>query len=400
MSIIRIILFVQLFFSLPLFATDFSIDENFTLTGHVNGKAPKEMILSYLDNLGKGHQDTAEVREGKFEFKGMISGPTFAYLIGKVTSLSLDDPNRMIIFLEPTIMEVELDVDDFSSANVKGSITQNEFHRLNMTKRQLNLEQRVLKKTLDSVNREISSHGKSKELQDQLKNIESRWSNIYESLKAIEYNFVRTNVNSIVSAFLMPALINAKIIPLDSAEIISRGFPKSVRNSLIGKRLETTIKAKRAVVVGNQAPFLNGRDINGKIIRSEDYLGERYLLLDFWASWCAPCHEQAPYLNDFFDKYRKLGLEIISISADQDRSVWKKAITKDKIDRWRNMLISDDFIKENGKKVNDRFSVAAYPVILLIDKTGVIIYRADGYSGSDEMKKLENLISSSISRRP
>ncbi|MET4082947.1 hypothetical protein ABIB40_002914 [Pedobacter sp. UYP30] len=68
---------------------------------------------------------------------------------------------------------------------------------------------------------------------------------------------------------------------------------------------------------------------------------------------------------------------------------------KSKIGRWRNMREAHDIINERGKQVCDRFAIGLFPTILLIDRSGVIVYRNEG-SGSDEMKKLDSFIRSSL----
>lgn len=122
------------------------------------------------------------------------------------------------------------------------------------------------------------------------------------------------------------------------------------------------------------------------------------MLLNFWYAGCAPCHEQFPHLKEIYSKYKNSGLEIIGISIDHNRSLWKNDIVKSGIGQWPNILALDDSIKELGKEVPDRFSVDGYPMLLLIDKSGVIIYRNVGYGGIEEITKLDALIHSSLGR--
>jgi peroxiredoxin len=292
-------------------------------------------------------------------------------------------------------MEIELTVDDFPSAIVKGSLTNYEYQELNEMERPLSTEKGALLKAMGSVNKKILVQGNSKDLQHQMDSLNSRWSAYVNSMTQLEYQFVRANGNSAISADLMRGMINDKTISLDSAEIIYNKFPPAVKNSALGVKVKTIITGKRAVVLGNRAPVLNGLEINGKMVRSEDYIGKKYTLLDFWYAACPPCHEQFLYLNELYDKYGKTGLEMISISIDRDRVVWKKDITRSKIGRWKHMLAADDMIKEPGKQTSDRFAISGYPTILLIDKSGTIVYMETG-GGTVEMKKLDELIQSAI----
>ena len=400
MIIIKKILFTQLLFCLPLFVVaQISTSGKFVLKGTINGNAPKKISIGYIDSLGYKHPDSTEIIDGKFMFRGTINGPTEAYLIGKVTTKLFTDPNITTVYLEPGVLEINLTVDDFQSAKLKGSATQNDYQKLNLTERVLLVERMLIDRAIDSVKKRISSQGNSKDLQDQMKILDDRWAKYLNSVNETRYKFIRENSKSAVSASLMPRMINNNIIPLDTAEMIYDKLPTVVKNSAIGVELKANIAGKRKLmtgVLGKHAPLLNGIDIDGQPLRSEDYIGKKYLLLDFWASWCVPCHEDFSFLKDLYNKYGKSGLEIIGVSADKNKVVWKKDIIRSGIQKWRHMLSEDDSSNSIGKQINDRFSIQAYPTLLLIDKSGVMIYRTDGHNIED-LKKLGTLLHSVIS---
>jgi peroxiredoxin len=399
MRLTKLLLLIQLLFCLPLFvAAQMPAGGKFILRGTVKGIAPKQISIGYLDNLGKRHSDSTGVKEGRFTFSGVINGPTLAHLAGAVTSRLMDDPNITAIYLEPGIMEIELTVNDFQSAMVKGSRTQSDYQKLNEQERPLTIEKLAVVRAMDSVNKKMSLQGKSAALQTQMDSLNIRWAKWANSVTAIRHQFVKVNGNSAITAYLIPGLISDNEIALDSATAIYNNFPPFVKNSALGLEVKTTIAAKRALitgVIGKKAPALNGTDINGNTLRSEDYIGKKYLLLDFWFTMCMPCHDAFPYLNNLYDKYSEAGLEIIGVSIDNDKALWEKDIAKSKIGRWKHMLAADDQIKELGKKVNDRFYIQAYPTVILIDKSGVIVYRSEGFD-ANEKKKLDAFIHSSL----
>jgi len=390
------ILFIQLLFWIPLLAiAQRAASGKVTLKGRINGDAPKVISIVFTDSLGNRHRDTIQVDQGEFEFNGTINGPTPADIYGRFTTRVLPDPNIASIYLEPGLMEINLTINDFPSAKVKGSATQDDYQKLYELERPLMNERMLLDKTIDSLKKTIPSQGNSKDLQDQMSILDSRRAKWVNRFKENRYKFIKENVNSAYSAALMPRMIDNNTIPLDTAEMIYDKFPQAVKNSKIGIELKATIIGKRALaagVLGKPAPLLNGTDINGKILRSEDYIGKKYLLLDFWASWCGPCHDEFPYLKDLYNKYNKAGFEIIGISADRDEIVWKKDIIRSGIQKWRHMLAKNDSSKE---QVDDRFSLQGYPTLLLIDKSGLIIYRTDGYS-IETLHKLEAFLRSVI----
>jgi thiol-disulfide isomerase/thioredoxin len=100
------------------------------------------------------------------------------------------------------------------------------------------------------------------------------------------------------------------------------------------------------------------------------------VLIDFWATWCAPCVHATPGLARLQRKYKDDPLVIIGVSADRDRAPWKEFIEKNKLD-WTH------FYDERGMMAN-RFTVNAYPTYILMDHEGIIQYRQQGWnSGVD-----------------
>ncbi|WP_354360046.1 hypothetical protein [Pedobacter sp. UYP30] len=169
-------------------------------------------------------------------------------------------------------MQVELTVDEFSSAMVIGSITKDEYKKFIETERPLIAEQPMFLKEIDSLNKKKMLLGKSKDRQDQFGDLNSRWSN-YASSISNNYRFLRANGGSAVSAFLLLRMMDAHTIPLDSVEIFYNKFPQFVKNSVLGKTVEMTFNGKRKIAVGSRAPALNAIDISGKSINSEEYAG-------------------------------------------------------------------------------------------------------------------------------
>jgi peroxiredoxin len=370
-------------------------DVNFLISGEIAGRDSGMLVLSYLNKYQKYSVDTAKIKDGKFNFSMAISEPTMAYLIGKTTSSSMEDPNRTIIFLEPNNLDIHLTESQFNNVVVKGSKTQAEYENLNNIQLPYRNRRRSILKSLDSVENLINVSGSTDNLTTRLSLLKNEWSKNSNNLINGEFQFIFKNPNSVISAFLMNSLISRQLLSVDSAIKILASLSPIVRSSTIGKQTQSAIDKKLMLVTGNDAPKFRAKDIDGKIIASEDYKGKNFILLDFWASWCSPCHDQAPYLNKLYDKYRQGGLEIIGISADQNREIWKKAISKDKTERWVHLLMSEEIVPSGVEKMTKRFAVGSYPLLLLIDKKGTIVYMDNGFGGEEQFNTLDALLSKS-----
>jgi thiol-disulfide isomerase/thioredoxin len=93
----------------------------------------------------------------------------------------------------------------------------------------------------------------------------------------------------------------------------------------------------------------------------------RYVLLDFWASWCKPCRAGNPELITLYNKYKEKGIEFVGIADDNGtEDKWKSAVAKDNVKIWRHVL---------DKKVGDAYAVHSIPLQILIDPNGIIIGR-------------------------
>ncbi|WP_410221116.1 TlpA family protein disulfide reductase [Pedobacter sp.] len=138
---------------------------------------------------------------------------------------------------------------------------------------------------------------------------------------------------------------------------------------------------------GQIAKDFSGEDPNGKVIKLSDYRG-KYVLLDFWGSWCLPCRESVPHLKELFKKYHSKGFEVVAIAVDDKIANWKKAIKIDGTELWSNIMDMPSMNKGevNTKAIHYQYDVHLFPTKLLIDKNGIILAR---YNGADPAKDLD-----------
>lgn len=120
---------------------------------------------------------------------------------------------------------------------------------------------------------------------------------------------------------------------------------------------------------GKVAPAFSFPTPDGKKnLGPKDFRG-KYLLIDFWASWCGPCRKAIPHLKDVYEKYGNKGLEIFSVSVDKDDKAWKKAMAEE------NMPWPQVCAPNSGKEIMNEYQFRGIPHLVLLDKNGKIIVR-------------------------
>ena len=243
-------------------------------------------------------------------------------------------------------------------------VNSDESQQMLFFKRELN----KWRKTLDSAEKIVKTDpSRKQELTEAI-------SPKFYSFKQYQQNYVAQNQNS---AALLPLL---ELFPMETQmetyEIlinqIKIGIPKSI---LIQKELKKlqAYKAKKALsnplAIGKLAPDFEelGRDGSSKLKLSS--LRGKVVLLDFWASWCAPCRRENPSVVRLYNKYNKDGFTVLSVSLDSNKDKWIEAISKDS-------LIWPNHVSDLGgwrSKASKLYGVSSIPFTVLIDEEGKII---------------------------
>jgi peroxiredoxin len=347
----------------------------FLLEGKVIGQDTGYVHLFYTNNIGKYMHDSCYLKSGTFKFTGTIDEPTNAVFEGNTKSKSVEDPNVTDIFIEPKKMHAVFEFNNFKHAKILASKSQNEW---NIYTNGMDSLDGKWKTMLSNLNEARKNNDKAKVELIYDKEIPTYRLERYEIAK----NFIKQYPNSFVSAYSLNYLSGR--ITLDSLKNLYISLSTYIQQSIDGKKVRDFITKSVVIDIDKQAPAFTQPDISGKQISLRNFAG-KFVLLEFWASWCAPCREETPNLKKAYERFHNKGFEIVSISLDGSKQAWLEAIKKD-APTWIQLC---DF-KERNNEVANQYNIYSIPANFLIDPNGKIV--AKDLRGTDLEKKLSELI--------
>ncbi|MFD2885574.1 TlpA disulfide reductase family protein [Chitinophaga cymbidii] len=194
---------------------------------------------------------------------------------------------------------------------------------------------------------------------------EVRINDLREQLNNNRISFIRQHPDAMVS--LMHLYVLQDRVPLDTAIALFARLAPPLKRSFYGRFIDGRLAARERVRIGNPAPLFDALDVNGNPVSLAALKG-KYVLLDFWASWCVPCRAENPYVVAAYERYKNKGFTVISVSLDHDRNKWTEAIEKDHLN-WTH--ISE--LKRFEEPIAQLYGVQPIPDNFLIGPEGKIL---------------------------
>ena len=178
--------------------------------------------------------------------------------------------------------------------------------------------------------------------------------------------FINDNKSSLAAFYASTALDAVKY----ESQLIAyadgiRGDSDLIKNPAVRKFISAMDKTK-PLAIGRKAPDFTISSIDGKTVRLSDYKG-KYVMVDFWASWCVPCRQENPNVLKQYNTYHKKGFNVLGVSLDKDKAAWQKAVNDDKL-AWTQTSDLESF----GGPVEQLYHIEAIPSNFIVDPRGNI----------------------------
>lgn len=242
------------------------------------------------------------------------------------------------------------------------------------------------RETLNNHFNDILVRFKNEKGADKVKSLEDSVLSVDLEIKQWEYSFFNGHPRSpVTSRFLLQSNQDYSIEELMG---IYNGLGKELQNTADGKQIFMFINSKRSLLPGKDVKDFSDIDLlTGEPVRLTSLRG-KYILIDFWGTWCRPCLELIPSLAQEHQKYRNKNIQFISISYDYLTDSTKvREIVQRKGMVWANVLTDKSFRNRENSLV-DKYGIRVFPTTLIIDPAGKIILREEGTIGFIKAKRL------------
>ena len=337
-----------------------SCSKNFKITGALDNVSNGVVYLEVLDSAKYQMVvvDSAQIADGKFQFHSQNGAPENEFVLLRIPHEKISIP----LFLSNTNVEVEGSKDDIRNVKVSGSEWDELIRKF--------FDEVPEQETLVRLENEIRSMYGVKD-EDRLSDLRRKYRNVIEEQTTYAKQFISENANSPVGSYLL--LNNLDNFQFEEVDTLSqrmvREMPGDKYANMIVKitnDMRSEHEARKRIDVGRKAPNFSLPDADGNIVSLQSLQG-KYVLLNFWASYCEKCRVNNGSLNELDNKFSNRDLVIMNISLNVHSEPWLQAIKEDKLVGIQ--LIDSTNVVAATYMILDK----KLPCNILVDPDGIIV---------------------------
>lgn len=349
--------------------TSFQQEIPYYLNGTLVDGAGANIILDKL-SIGKMKPLFTQTvnKEGLFDFEGALTEP-------QLMQFRLPAGNIHFVVKPGDTLNFQMHLQNTSTYSVIGNVESMQLKEMYEILDRANQKKHAFEERLNAT-----------EDKQMLKQLYFSKPEQYAAIDEIKYAELKKFITKIGTSFTaLPASLYLKPDKdIEFLEELDKKFANLYPTSEYYKALHEKVVTYAPIAIGKFAPEIMSQTPQGSTFKLSDTRG-KYVLIDFWASWCGPCRQENPNVKKLYDKYKSKGFEIVSVSFDKDPVAWKKAIAEDKM----NWLHVSDLL-EFQSAAAQTYVITAIPATFLLNKEGRII--AKNLRGKDLERKLAEVI--------